>query len=90
MKKTRKLGQIYLLLRVDSCIEKEIFLKRLKQMTDEVRNQPSNVKEGVMLPNDPEIKVSKERLNNGIPIDNKVYEDLKNLSDNYKIKLNFK
>ena len=43
-----------------------------------------------MLPNDPEIKVSKERLNNGIPIDNKVYEDLKNLSDNYKIKLNFK
>ena len=90
MKKTRNLGQVYLLLRVDGCIEKELFLKRLKQMTEEVRNQPSNNKNGVMLPNDPEIKFSKERLKNGIPVDNKIYEELKNLSDNYQIKLNFR
>ena len=90
MKKTRNLGQVYLLLRVDGCIEKELFLKRLKQMTEEVRNQPSNNKNGVMLPNDPEIKFSKEILKNGIPVDNKIYEELKNLSDNYQIKLNFR
>ena len=89
MSKPRKLGQFYIVLRVDGCIDKEFFLERMQTLTNEIRSEPSFDNEKVQLPNDREIKISQERLKNGIPLDDATKKDLIDLSKKYNVSLKF-
>ena len=65
----RKLGQFYVAMRTDGCLEKDLFLERMQKLSYDIANEPSQSNKKVMLPNDPEIASSKSRLKNGIPLD---------------------
>ena len=75
IKTKRKLGQFYLVFRNDVNINSNEFMKSLKKMSDEVRDQiPKSNKCEVLMPNDPQIKNAKERLKNGIPVMDKIID----------------
>ena len=56
MNTPRQLGQFYIVMRTDGCLEHEEFLTRMQDMTDQVRKEPGMDGEKVMLPGDPEIQ----------------------------------
>ncbi len=87
MDEPRGLGQFYMVLRADGCIEQEQFLERMQKMTDQVRKEPAVDGEKVMLPGDPEIKESKKRLKEGIPIDSTTLVEFKKLSEKFDVPL---
>ena len=91
MDKKRHLGQFYMVFKTDGSISKKIFIKRMDKFSKMVRSQKSrNNKNRVMLPNDVEIKESKKRLKDGIPLNRDTLNDLKILSNKYNVKLNLK
>jgi len=74
IKKKRYLSQFYILLKVDGVISKNQFLDRMQKLGKQVRSEPKlNQKRKVMLPNDPELKTSKIRFSEGIPISNELF-----------------
>ena len=81
----RKLGQLYMVMRVDGVINEEDFLSRVQKLSEEVRNEPSLSSQKVMMPNDPEIKVAKIRKKSGIPIDTETLNELNKLSKKYSV-----
>ena len=87
IKKPRKLGQLYIAIRADSFVSKNNFVTDLIKMCKEVRLEKSSSKNKIYLPNDKEIIESKIRLKSGIPIDNELYKELKEISNNYKISI---
>ena len=75
IKEKRKLGQFYLVFKNDINVDNEYFQQTLERMTNEVRNQePSKDGKKVLMPNDPQIIISKERIKKGIPIMDNVFE----------------
>ena len=87
MNEPRQLGQFYMVLRTDGCLEHKEFLSRMQEMTDQVRSEPSKTGEKVMLPGDPEIEESKKRLEEGIPIESATLMELEKLSGRYNVPL---
>ena len=87
IKKPRKLGQLYIAIRVDSFVSRNNFVKDLIRMCKEVRSEKSRSKNKIYLPNDKEIIESKIRLKSGIPIDDELYKELKKISNNYQISI---
>ena len=85
IKKKRYLSQFYILLKVDGVISKSSFLERMQKLSKQVRSEPKLNKKKVMLPNDPELKISNIRLSKGIPISNELFLEFKKLSSKYKI-----
>ena len=79
------LSQFYILLKVDGVISKSSFLERMQKLSKQVRSEPKLNKKKVMLPNDPELKISNIRLSKGIPISNELFLEFKKLSSKYKI-----
>jgi ureidoglycolate dehydrogenase (NAD+) len=88
MTEQRKLGQFYMVMRVDGAVSMNDFTSSLQQMTDEVRLEPVAGQESVMLPGDKEIKESKERLKNGVPLDDATIKAFRDLSIKYEVPLN--
>ena len=63
------------------------FKKKLQEMSDRIRKlKPKNNNNKVMLPNDPEIKISQERFKKGIPITDNLYSEFNIIANNLKIK----
>lgn len=87
IKKPRHLGQHYMVIKTDVVSSHEEFIKNLQTMTDQVRALSSSSKSNVMLPGDPEIKCTKYRKKNGIPIDKSLLVSFKQISKKYKIRL---
>jgi LDH2 family malate/lactate/ureidoglycolate dehydrogenase len=87
MNKPRQLGQFYMVLRTDGALEHEEFLKRMQEMTDQVREEPSVESEKVMLPGDPEIEESIKRKKEGIPIDSSTMVEFEKLSKKFNVPL---
>jgi len=87
IEKPRKLGQFYIALRIDGCLEKKLFLERMKKLSDVISKEPSRPNKRVMLPNDPEIEAANYRLINGIPLDQTTLKNLIDISEKYSIKL---
>ncbi|MDC3043602.1 Ldh family oxidoreductase [Candidatus Pelagibacter sp.] len=86
IKKKRHLSQFYILLKVDGVISKNRFLDRMEKLSKQVRSEPKiKLKNKVMLPNDPELKISNERFSKGIPISNELLLEFKRLSSKHKI-----
>ena len=83
----RKLAQFYIVLRIDGCISAKDFIANLQLLTKKVRLQKSKKNKKVMMPNDPEIANKKNRIKNGIPIDEDLLLKLNQLSKKYNTKL---
>jgi ureidoglycolate dehydrogenase (NAD+) len=89
MDEPRHLGQFYMVLRVDGVINKSDFLSTMQAMSDEVRDEPAIDREEVMMPGDPEIKTSKIRMKEGIPLDDVTLDSFIKLSKEHDVKLHF-
>jgi len=85
----RYLSQFVGAFRIDSFEDVNVFKKRLKQTADKVRAMPRSVnsKDEVMVPGDPEKKMKAERLINGIPIEARLYIELKGIADEYDVEI---
>lgn len=82
---TRHLGQFYLVMRVDGCVNASEFVLRMQKMTDEVRQEPAQEGEQVMLAGDPQINESRKRLKEGIPIDDTSVIGFEKLSQQFQV-----
>ena len=89
MEEPRRLGQFYMVIRTDGCLDQKQFLRRMQEMTDQVRKEPARDGEEVMLPGDPEIEESKKRLKQGIPVDSATLLEFENLSEEFNVPLQF-
>ncbi len=87
MTEQRKLGQFYMVMRIDGAISSEQFIESMQQMTNEVRSEPAIPGESVMLPGDKEIINSEKRLKGGVPLDNTTVTSFQSLSKKYNIEL---
>ena len=87
MDKQRQLGQFYMIIRADGCVEYEEFILSMQKLTDEIRSEPPSCNQKIMMANDPEIISSEERKTNGIPIDEDTFSSLMKLSIKYNIEL---
>jgi|TARA_Y100000310_G_scaffold191721_1_gene191645 LDH2 family malate/lactate/ureidoglycolate dehydrogenase len=87
MNEPRRLGQFYMVIRADGCIEQEQFMKRMQELTDQVRKEPAVDGTKVMLSGDPEIEESKRRLKEGIPIDITTLLEFERLSEKFNVPL---
>ena len=90
MNKKRNLGQFYIVFRIDGCVSRSEFENRMKIFSNQIRNQPSKSKKGVLMPNDIEIRNAKKRKKDGIPITNNTYKNLIKLSSSYNVNLKIK
>jgi len=88
--KPRKLGQFYIVMRTDGVVSADEFIKRMQQMTDEVRSEPRINDDPVMLPGDPEILESNYRKKHGIPLDDNTISEFVNISNKFNIELKLK
>ena len=69
IEKKRHLGQFYIVFRNDVNIDSDLFNEALKKMSNEVREQdPNDINQPVLMPNDPQISFFKEREKKGIPV----------------------
>lgn len=87
MSDTRNLGQFYIVMRTDAVQSKENFINKMQQMTDQVRSEPAIDGKSVMMPGDPEIICAKERMKNGIPLDDQTYVAFKEMASTHNINL---
>jgi len=85
MSEQRKLGQFYMVIRCDGVISEDEFISFMQQMTDEVRAEPGEEGESVMLPGDPQIICAKTRMNDGIPLDDSTLDTFLEISKNNNI-----
>jgi len=87
MSEPRFLGQFYMVFRVDGVVNKSDFISAMQTMSNEVRAEPSIDGEEVMMPGDPEIKTSKIRIREGIPLDDITLDSFIKLSKEYDVPL---
>ena len=80
MNEPRKLGQFYMVMRIDGVISIADFIESMQQMTDEVRAEPAIDGESVMLPGDPQMICAKKRMKDGIPLDDSTLDVLVTMS----------
>lgn len=88
MNEKRYLGHFVSAIRIDCFLDKEIFKNRLYELISELRNEPAlDSNAAVQVAGDPEKKVAKERIKNGIPMTIMEYEHLKILMKTTKLAL---
>lgn len=85
MNQGRELGQFYIVMRTDGCVSEDEFASRLAAMTEDVHRSPSRGSEKVILPGDKEILVARERMENGVPLDQATYEGFLELSKQFDV-----
>ena len=87
IKKPRKLGQLYIVIKTDLFVSKKNFFKNLDKLYKQVKKTKKNKNDKILLPNDKEIIISKKRFKEGIPVDNDLIYQFRKISK--KLKLNF-
>lgn len=86
LNKKRKLSQFYIVIRTDGYLTKTKFLDSIDNLYKQLYKSENNKKHKIMMPNDPEINISKKRLKEGIPLDKEVFNSFMFLSKNFNIK----
>ena len=82
----RYLGQFFGALRIDVFQAPEIFKKRLQKLAEDVRNEPKQNETSVnMVPGDPEKKMMKKRLEEGIPVSKDELEKINRIAREYNM-----
>lgn len=87
MAEPRRLGQFYMVMRVDGVVGASEFAERMQQITDEVRAEPSRPGERVMLPGDKELQEAKRRRVEGVPLDAATVAGFEQLATEFRIPL---
>ena len=85
MEKPRQIGQFFMVIRSDGCLDQKQFLKRMQEMTNQVRNEPSKTGGEIILPGDRAIKIASQRKKEGIPIDIDTFKELNILSKDFNV-----
>lgn len=86
----RNLGHFFMAIRIDAFEEPDTFKRRMKELVNELRKEPSLESDtGVQVAGDPEKRISKERENKGIPLRNMEVEFLEQMALEYGIQLQF-
>ncbi len=82
----RFLGQFFGALRIDAFESPEIFKNRLQQLAEAIRNEPKlDESSENMVPGDPEKKMMKERIAEGIPVDKLELERLNMIAGRFGV-----
>ena len=87
MDQPRHLGQFYIVMRTDVCQSQAEFEKRMQQMTNEVRNEPTQLGKKVQLANDPQIHETEKRGKEGIPVEDLLLKEFEKLSNELGLKM---
>ena len=86
IKKTRSLGQYFMILKTDLFISKNIIYKNLEKMYKEIYKLPKlKSTSKVYLPNDKEAFNLSERKKNGIPITKEIINDFTEINNQLKL-----
>ena len=89
MDQPRCLGQFYMVMRTDGCIEKTDFLRSMQQMTEEVRQEPAQEGQRIMLAGDPQEHEAEKRMREGIPLDDTSVKSFEGLSKQFQVPLHW-
>ena len=82
IKKTRNLGQFFIVMKSDLFINKNPALKSLEKLYSDIYKLPrKNNNKNILLPNDKETITLNDRKKNGIPITREIKEDFKYISN---------
>jgi ureidoglycolate dehydrogenase (NAD+) len=82
----RLLGHFFVAINIEAFTEKDLFKKRLQDMMNEVRREPS-LTAHVMCPGDPQKKFCEERTRNGIPVSEATWSEFKAIATQQGINL---
>lgn len=86
MGEKRLLGHYFMAIRVSCFVETSVFKKRLKEMMDSLRKEPSRYpRASLMAPGDPEKKMFVDRAQNGIPVPEILVKQLVELGEKYQV-----
>lgn len=90
MDKKRYLGQFFIAINI-SCFDRpEVFKKRMKEMMDALRREPSlDADVPVKVPGDPEKEISQKRLEEGLPVPKTLLKQLQDLGIKYGVETSF-
>lgn len=84
----RNLGHFYMAFQIDCFGDADAFKSRLRQLMNEVRNEPAlDTEEPVLVPGDPEKHTAAERGRTGIPIHAPLWETFQDYSHRFNIPL---
>lgn len=91
MNEKRLLGHFFMAIRIDCFENPAVFKKRLKEMMDSLRQEPSREADVIVkVPGDPEKKFFDVRSQNGIPVPEKLLDQLAVLADEYGVTFNLR
>ena len=82
----RRLGHFFMALDISKFVSVKIFKKRIKQLCDQLRHEPSVNGVKVMVPGDPEKITAKNRRKTGIPLSSADIENFRQIAQNLKVK----
>lgn len=89
MENSLNIGQCYIAIDISNFIDLEAFKERLNWIVKQLKSSPlSEGSDGIFIPGEIERTIESERLVDGIPISEEVWDDLTNLSEKYNIGLN--
>ena len=85
----RYLGHFFVAMRIDCFEEISVFKKRMAEMMKALRSEPRREKDiPVQVPGDPEKKIAKIRMNEGIPISRQLLDKFGQISKEYNVAFN--
>jgi LDH2 family malate/lactate/ureidoglycolate dehydrogenase len=85
----RYLGHFFVAMRIDCFEEISVFKKRMVEMVRALRSEPRREKDiPVQVPGDPEKKIAKIRMNEGIPISRQLLDKFGQISKEYNVDFN--
>tara|TARA_A100001011_G_scaffold400442_1_gene515022 strand:- start:945 stop:1979 length:1035 start_codon:yes stop_codon:yes gene_type:complete len=87
MRKPRKLGQLYIIIKTDTFVSKKYFFENIDKIYKQLKVTKKSKNDKILLPNDKEVIISKKRLKHGIPIDKELFQQFELIANKYKINL---
>lgn len=88
LKADLNVGHSFMAIDVEQLIEPETYEQRLNWMVDTLHaSSTADPSAEVLMPGEPEARTARDRRNNGIPISEKVWETLEELSATYGVQL---
>ena len=83
----RRLGQFYMAMRTDGCVDAETFAASMREMSEAVRSEPAREGEEVMIAGDKEIRTARIRREQGIELDPETLRAFGKLSETHGVPL---
>ena len=79
------LDSLYALIKTDTFVSKKYFFENLEKIYKQLKKTKKNKNDKILLPNDKEVIISKQRKKEGIPIDKELMKEFLIISKNLDI-----